>query len=164
MMAALWCIWMFIHPIWFLIAILVWKRCGYILRYVLIHKCSHDWLTHLFFNYFQFFGACWYLLTVQRQDTCWQYYSANQTVFKKGYLDCSTKNNPERELWDRVLPQQACVSNDNGFNFGIYTNAITHNITSMDSFTVKYLYCFWWGLQNLRLDLFPVLFPAMLYF
>ena len=113
------------------------------------------------FNSFQFFGACWYLLTVERQDTCWAYNSANQTVFRKGYLDCSTINDPQRNLWNSTVPQETCNPSDGNFNFGIYANALSHNITSMDTFTIKYLFCFWWGLQNLRLGLCCLLFPSV---
>jgi cyclic nucleotide gated channel, plant len=36
------------------------------------------------------------------------------------------------------------------FDYGIFKQALSSGIISSKKFITKYLYCLWWGLQNLR--------------
>lgn len=36
------------------------------------------------------------------------------------------------------------------FDFGIYLPALQSHVVSSSNFSLKLLYCFWWGLRNLR--------------
>lgn len=95
-----------------------------------------------------FFGALWYLLAVEREDTCWRSRSRNDTSFQEHYLDCSSLDESERSLWNSSRTQSLCES-DGDFNYGIYEDALVHGIVSSKKFVMKYFYCLWWGLRNL---------------
>ncbi|KAH6836307.1 cyclic nucleotide-gated channel 14 [Perilla frutescens var. hirtella] len=98
-------------------------------------------------------GASWYVLSIQRHATCWK--SAcraefNITGCNLGFLDCGTLSHSDRAKWansTRVFTK--CNPNDTTyFNYGIFGNAVANNVVSSE-FVEKYLYCLWWGLQNL---------------
>ncbi|XP_058113874.1 cyclic nucleotide-gated ion channel 17-like isoform X2 [Magnolia sinica] len=102
-------------------------------------------------------GASWYLLSIERQTACWKTECRNETESINGakckfaYLDCDTWYQTERQNWANSTPVfQNCNPDNSGitFNFGIFEDALTKNVVS-SSFVKKYLYCLWWGLQNL---------------
>lgn len=68
------------------------------------------------------------------------------------YLDCNTLKDSSRKAWaENTTVFSTCDPNKNTgtFEYGIFANAVTENVVSSD-FVEKYLYCLWWGLQNLR--------------
>lgn len=59
---------------------------------------------------------------------------------------------PERQYWlnlTHVLENCDPRNEDNNFKFGMFEDAFTNEVAS-SRFIVKYLYCLWWGLKNLR--------------
>ncbi|KAJ7543909.1 hypothetical protein O6H91_09G057900 [Diphasiastrum complanatum] len=102
-------------------------------------------------------GACWYLLAVERQDTCWRKNCKSEIGCMVEYFDCGTRYNEislARENWlhsSQVFTNCSpdLNNNTNFFNFGIYADALMNKITSNLNFVVKYFYCLWWGLRNL---------------
>ncbi|KAL2346850.1 hypothetical protein Fmac_000850 [Flemingia macrophylla] len=98
-------------------------------------------------------GASWYLLSIERHATCWKSECRNEILPVKcvlKYLDCGTLNNDDRMKWvnttsvfDKCNPE-----NSTSFNYGLFGNAVKNNVVS-STFIEKYLYCLWWGLQNL---------------
>ncbi|KAJ7298973.1 hypothetical protein O6H91_05G069600 [Diphasiastrum complanatum] len=106
-------------------------------------------------------GACWYLLAVEREDTCWRKQcnldNATSTFLKckLDYLDCGSQHNDlawARSVWlnSTQIGQICSGSGDSSvFNFGIYGDALSNNIITTDNFFTKYWYCLWWGLRNL---------------
>ncbi|KAF7850486.1 hypothetical protein BT93_L5444 [Corymbia citriodora subsp. variegata] len=103
----------------------------------------------------QIFGALWYLLAVERKDTCWQKACAEtRPKCIKEFLYCGNKHmsgyNEWRAIMKDVLGRKCNVADENlPFNFGIYTQAISSDIVSSRNFFSKFFYCLWWGLQNL---------------
>lgn len=98
-------------------------------------------------------GASWYLLSIERDATCWK--SACRQEFKSTncslhFLDCRTVDHDERRTWANSTAVFSNCNPDNTtfFNFGIFGNAVTNNVLSVN-FIEKYFYCLWWGLQNL---------------
>ncbi|CAL9175440.1 probable cyclic nucleotide-gated ion channel 14 [Musa acuminata AAA Group] len=101
-------------------------------------------------------GASWYLLSVERQMTCWKSEcrkenSTNVSLCRPRYLDCDSLNQADRQRWakstqvfDNCDPNNANTT----FNYGIFQNALTNEAFSTE-FIKKYFYCLWWGLQNL---------------
>lgn len=98
-------------------------------------------------------GASWYLLSVDRYTTCWK------SLCKKErsphncflYLDCSSLNNDMRKIWVNTTDvfNRCDPSNDDiPFKYGLFENALTKHVVS-SNFVSKYLYCLWWGLQQL---------------
>ncbi|KAL0903550.1 hypothetical protein M5K25_027937 [Dendrobium thyrsiflorum] len=100
-------------------------------------------------------GAAYYLLTIDRQTTCWKLECAkeNGTIGAKCYmkfLDCDFSSDIGQKWANNTAVFANCnASNDNiNFNFGIYQNALTTGAVTTD-FVRKYFYSLWWGLQNL---------------
>ncbi|KAI4990286.1 hypothetical protein ZWY2020_038649 [Hordeum vulgare] len=116
----------------------------YLLLYIL---CSH------------MVGSFWYLLAVERLDDCWREKCAGLKFHQcKIYMYCGGKQEGDEDgfmKWRTMIRQvlvQECAPVDNngtGFNYGIYTTAITSGVTHTNDLVPKILYCLWWGLQNL---------------
>lgn len=103
----------------------------------------------------QIVGAFWYLLAVERNDSCWHRACVHYRNCKPNFLYCSNKHMTGYEAWQvisgSVLKSNCSVDDENPpFNYGIYTNALSSGIVSSKKFFSKYCYCLWWGLQNLR--------------
>lgn len=104
-------------------------------------------------------GAFWYLLSVERLDTCWRDACSKRVNVSVGvcntkFLYCGNQDMEGYAAWQNISEQvltSACnVSGDNPlFDFGIFTQALSSGIVSSKKFISKYCYCLWWGLQNL---------------
>ncbi|KAH7864127.1 hypothetical protein Vadar_026085 [Vaccinium darrowii] len=95
-------------------------------------------------------GACWYLLSIERQEACWRYACShkNQSC-NTGFFDCRTVNHSDRKAWFQSSNiTNICDPNTSPYPFGIYSDAMASHVTS-SSFISKYFYCLWWGLKNL---------------
>ncbi|XP_043698542.1 protein CNGC15b-like [Telopea speciosissima] len=99
-------------------------------------------------------GACFYLLQIERQESCWkQVCRLEMPSCQYSFFDCHERDNPSRVNWfNSSNVTNLCTptsSATQGFiEFGIYGHAV--NLTVANStFTAKYLYCQWWGLMNL---------------
>ncbi|RZC16729.1 Cyclic nucleotide-gated ion channel 17 isoform B [Glycine soja] len=98
-------------------------------------------------------GAAWYLLSVDRYTTCWKSFCKKEHDPENCflYLDCTSLNIKLREIWaNSTSVFSSCdPSNDNiNFKYGIFENAVKKHVVS-SNFIPKYLYCLWWGLQQL---------------
>ncbi|CAF2083424.1 hypothetical protein F2Q70_00020016 [Brassica cretica] len=102
-------------------------------------------------------GAFWYMLSVERNDTCWRFACKVQPDPKLcvQILYCGTKFVSSRETeWIKTVPELlksncSAKADDAKFNYGIYGQAISSGIVSSTTFFSKFCYCLWWGLQNL---------------
>ncbi|CBI15055.3 unnamed protein product, partial [Vitis vinifera] len=101
-------------------------------------------------------GASWYLLSIERQHSCWSkecQKEANSMHFPtchSSFLDCSTLEQPDRRVWlnfSHVLTN-CRPENSIGFEYGMYSDAFINEVAS-STFLEKYFYCFWWGLKGL---------------
>ncbi|KAH9310210.1 hypothetical protein KI387_038121, partial [Taxus chinensis] len=101
------------------------------------------------------FGACWYILAVEREDGCWRKACRIEKNCKLEYLYCGNQESDGFRIWNEiskgVLDSRCPVTgaDDVPFNFGIYTPALSTRIVASRKFVEKYFYCLWWGLQNL---------------
>ncbi|XP_021899387.1 probable cyclic nucleotide-gated ion channel 5 [Carica papaya] len=103
-------------------------------------------------------GAFWYLLSVERNDTCWQRACLQSGTgnCSTSFLYCGNENQPGFDKWsgimDSILKTKCGADEDDDdppFDFGIFTQALSSGIVSSTKFLSKYCYCLWWGLQNL---------------
>ncbi|KAL8142095.1 hypothetical protein V2J09_015127 [Rumex salicifolius] len=101
-------------------------------------------------------GAFWYLLAIERTDTCWKTACISNTTCSTNFLYCSRSlqgmngYNAWNNISASVLDTQCTADGDNPpFDFGIFSQALKSDITSSTKFISKYCYCLWWGLQNL---------------
>ncbi|XP_020578846.1 cyclic nucleotide-gated ion channel 18-like isoform X1 [Phalaenopsis equestris] len=102
-------------------------------------------------------GALWYLLSMERQYTCWMTECMKENGTMKmppcnpSFLDCNSLELPERKAWinaTNVLRNCDATSSNVNFKFGMFSNALDSEVVGA-TFLAKYLYCLWWGLQNL---------------
>lgn len=100
-------------------------------------------------------GAAYYLLTIDRQTTCWKSECAkeNGTIGAQchmKFLDCGFSSDIDKKWANNTVVFANCNASDSNisFKYGIYENALTTGAVSSD-FVRKYFYSLWWGLQNL---------------
>lgn len=97
-------------------------------------------------------GASWYLLSVERQNTCWRTECRKEEPkCDLDFLDCSSLNSEPRKEWNKSTNiWKNCNASDPNisFQFGIFADAMNNGIVS-SKFMEKYFYCLWWGLRNL---------------
>ncbi|KAH0970131.1 hypothetical protein GBA52_022287 [Prunus armeniaca] len=101
-------------------------------------------------------GAFWYLLALERNDTCWQKACTDfGKKCDKNFLYCGNQNILDTGTWSDVTGniQSKCSPDDQNtyFDFGIYKSALSSGVVSSKKFLPKYCYCLWWGLQNLSM-------------
>uniref|UniRef100_A0A0A9D9N2 Cyclic nucleotide-binding domain-containing protein n=1 Tax=Arundo donax TaxID=35708 RepID=A0A0A9D9N2_ARUDO len=91
------------------------------------------------------FGALWYILSIQREDSCWRK-ACRQNGHDPASLYCGSN-----VFGNNTFLQNACPTNgtdDIDPIFGIFLPAL-QNVSQSTNFFEKLFYCFWWGLQNL---------------
>lgn len=99
----------------------------------------------------QVIGACWYVLSIERQEACWRSVCLieDKTCDEK-FFDCERFNDPNRKTWFQTSNVSAkCIPTSGFYPFGIFGEAVTSEVTSALFFN-KYFYCLWFGLKNLR--------------
>ncbi|KAH9654390.1 putative cyclic nucleotide-gated ion channel 5 [Citrus sinensis] len=100
-------------------------------------------------------GALWYLLALERNDTCWRKACSVTANCTKDFLYCGNQDMTGYAAWHDIsnttLESKCSADEDDPpFDFGIYSQALSSGIVSSKKFFSKYCYCLWWGLQNLR--------------
>uniref|UniRef100_A0A0E0QGD4 Cyclic nucleotide-binding domain-containing protein n=1 Tax=Oryza rufipogon TaxID=4529 RepID=A0A0E0QGD4_ORYRU len=102
-------------------------------------------------------GAIFYLTAVDRQKTCWETQcSIEDRMAHKGlcdlhFLDCKYATSSNSQSWansTNVFTHCNANSNSVSINYGIFIQAIQNGVTTA-SFSEKYFYSLWWGLQQL---------------
>ncbi|KAJ0567505.1 putative IQ motif, EF-hand binding, potassium channel, voltage-dependent, EAG, rmlC-like jelly roll [Helianthus annuus] len=98
-------------------------------------------------------GAFWYLLSVERNDTCWKKACEHKNI-NSDLLYCGNEHMQGYSDWisnsTNVLNEACSPDGDKPpFDFGIFTQALSSGIVFSTQFVQKYCYCLWWGLQNL---------------
>ncbi|XP_057546477.1 cyclic nucleotide-gated ion channel 1 [Amaranthus tricolor] len=93
-------------------------------------------------------GAFWYLFSIERETTCWRKACAMRTPCDLGALYCDLNQGPVNNAY---LNESCPITSDNTgpFDFGMFMNALTSGVVETTDFPKKFLFCFWWGLQNL---------------
>ncbi|KAL2328597.1 hypothetical protein Fmac_022024 [Flemingia macrophylla] len=95
-------------------------------------------------------GASWYLLSIERQEACWRSVCDMESSYcEYGFFDCKRVEDSLRVSWFMASNVTIlCSPKANFFQFGIYGDAVTSQVTT-SSFFDKYFFCLWWGLRNL---------------
>lgn len=114
-----------------------------------------NFLTSILVGSFQIVGSFWYLLSVERYDTCWERACRHNSTCQPDFLYCGNQGMTGYIAWSNIsesVLNGACPrSGDNPpFDFGIFEQALSSGIVFSMKFVTKYCYCLWWGLQNLR--------------
>ncbi|KAL8500652.1 hypothetical protein ACS0TY_020289 [Phlomoides rotata] len=98
-------------------------------------------------------GALWYLLAIERKDTCWDMACRESPECNPQNLYCAHEVS-DLDIWRNisktVIEPKCAIDNDEStFKYGIYEQALSSGVLESDHFISKYFYCLWWGLQNL---------------
>ncbi|XAR59735.1 hypothetical protein NMG60_11015686 [Bertholletia excelsa] len=95
-------------------------------------------------------GACWYLLSIEREEACWRSVcSREESTCGYRFFDCHRLKDSDRSSWFQSSNvTEFCNPTSKSYPFGIYGDAVTSGVTSSHFFR-KYFYCLWWGLKNL---------------
>ncbi|KAJ3693371.1 hypothetical protein LUZ60_008851 [Juncus effusus] len=103
-------------------------------------------------------GAIYYLLTVERQATCWKSQCLIENSFQNSkipcnfiYMECKNLDTQDSKNWaNNTSIFSNCNANNRTipFNFGIFLFALQYGAVTT-SFSEKYFYCLWWGFQQL---------------
>ncbi|GJZ92654.1 CNGC15b-like protein [Tanacetum coccineum] len=95
-------------------------------------------------------GASWYLLSIERQEACWRTFCLMEDKnCEDKFFDCESFNETNRNTWFKTSNVSTqCVPTSGFYQFGIYGEAVTSQVTSALFFN-KYFYCLWFGLKNL---------------
>nr|DAD36286.1 TPA_asm: hypothetical protein HUJ06_006926 [Nelumbo nucifera] len=93
-------------------------------------------------------GAFWYLISIGRENACWQDACKNQTGCKSDFLYCDVNATQDLGFLDVSCP--VMEPNKTFFDFGIFLDALQSDVVGSSDFPQKLFYCFWWGLRNLR--------------
>ncbi|XP_047330051.1 probable cyclic nucleotide-gated ion channel 5 [Impatiens glandulifera] len=97
-------------------------------------------------------GAFWYLLSVERNDTCLYKACKKNEACNTHFLYCGNQFLEGYDAWKNISSSvlgSECSGDKPPFDFGIFQQALQSGIVSSRNFTSKYFYCLWWGLQNL---------------
>ncbi|XWS37956.1 hypothetical protein CRYUN_Cryun19dG0089600 [Craigia yunnanensis] len=92
------------------------------------------------------FGAFWYLFSIEREYTCWKDACRNNSECNTRSFYCDDDDSLSMFL-NQSCPIQ--TPDTTLFNFGIFLDALQSGVVESKDFPEKFLYCFWWGLQNL---------------
>ncbi|KAJ6748824.1 CYCLIC NUCLEOTIDE-GATED ION CHANNEL-LIKE PROTEIN [Salix purpurea] len=95
-------------------------------------------------------GAFWYLFSIERQTHCWRQACGTQDTCRREYLFCDGAGGAGNlSFLDNHCP--ITTPNETVFNFGIFLDALQSGVVlSSRGFSDKFIYCFWWGMRNLR--------------
>ncbi|KAL0403223.1 UNVERIFIED_CONTAM: Cyclic nucleotide-gated ion channel 1 [Sesamum radiatum] len=92
-------------------------------------------------------GAAYYLLSIERETTCWVRACGNRSACRNTIVYCDADRTGFIQTLNQSCPIQ--TSNATIFDFGIFLNALQSGVVESKDFPQKFFYCFWWGLQNL---------------
>nr|XP_033516064.1 protein CNGC15b-like [Nicotiana tomentosiformis] len=86
--------------------------------------------------------ACWYLLSIERQEACWKYAcSLEKSSCDYGYFDCQRVKDPQRNAWfNSSNITRQCDRNNNNYLFGISGDTVAISVTSALFFSKYYCY------------------------
>ncbi|KAG7595497.1 IQ motif EF-hand binding site [Arabidopsis suecica] len=109
------------------------------------------WNLSLYMLASHVFGALWYLISVEREDRCWQEACEKTKGCNKKFLYCANDRNVSNNFLANSCPflDPGDITNSTIFNFGIFTDALKSGVVESHDFWKKFFYCFWWGLRNL---------------
>jgi cyclic nucleotide gated channel, plant len=104
----------------------------------------------------QVVGAIYYLLAVDRQKTCWETQCSIEDRMNKlpcdpKFLDCQYATSIQSQNWANSTDVFTKCNDDSSsvsINYGIFIQAMQNGVLTA-SFSEKYFYSLWWGLQQL---------------
>ncbi|VAI21054.1 unnamed protein product [Triticum turgidum subsp. durum] len=99
-------------------------------------------------------GAIYYLLSIERQITCWNQQclaESSNASCNIGFISCENTGSRSYLEWQsktQIFNNCDATADPPKFNYGMFSSALTKGAVST-SFQEKYFYCLWWGLLQL---------------
>ncbi|KAJ1290797.1 hypothetical protein BS78_02G270700 [Paspalum vaginatum] len=94
-------------------------------------------------------GAIYYLLSIERQITCWDQQCHNDTFCNIRFISCENNGSDGFSEWiSKTRIFDKCDANSEQFNYGMFSSALVKGAVS-SPFLEKYFFCLWWGLLQL---------------
>ncbi|XP_041015895.1 cyclic nucleotide-gated ion channel 1-like [Juglans microcarpa x Juglans regia] len=92
-------------------------------------------------------GSFWYFFSIERETTCWHVACKHDTGCNKTSFNCGHgfSNNTFLNNFCSLEKPDTTL-----FDFGIFQEARQSGILESMDFLRKTIFCFWWGLRNLR--------------
>ncbi|KAG2636779.1 probable cyclic nucleotide-gated ion channel 14 isoform X2 [Panicum virgatum] len=108
-------------------------------------------------------GAIYYLLSVERQITCWdQQCLVENTSCSLRFISCENiDSNGYQEWQNNTQIFNNCDANNNNFNYGMFSSALSKGAVS-SPLAEKYFFCLWWGLLQLSSSGNPLVTSAFI--
>ncbi|KAG2700646.1 hypothetical protein I3760_06G008700 [Carya illinoinensis] len=117
------------------------------MKHLIAMKAGFNLLLYLIAS--NVLGAFWYFVSIQRETTCWQLACKNDI----GCSKTSPSFNCDDGFGNYTFLNDSCsveTPKTTLFDFGIFQEARQSGILASKDFFQKTMYCFWWGLRNLR--------------
>ncbi|KAL6903469.1 hypothetical protein ACP4OV_004282 [Aristida adscensionis] len=109
-------------------------------------------------------GAIYYLLSVERQITCWDQQCLNDTSCHFRFISCENTGSREYDVWKtntKIFNYCDATVTNPPFNYGMFGSALSKGAVST-SFLEKYFFCLWWGLLQLSSSGNPLMTSAFI--
>nr|XP_011465661.1 PREDICTED: cyclic nucleotide-gated ion channel 1-like [Fragaria vesca subsp. vesca] len=91
------------------------------------------------------FGAFWYFLAIQREATCWKEACRNDNRCEPTTFYCN--DHTVKNI--TILKEFCSINRQDAFDYGMFRDAVQHEVLESTNFSKKFFHCFWWGLRNL---------------
>ncbi|KAF4380449.1 hypothetical protein F8388_024742, partial [Cannabis sativa] len=108
----------------------------------------------------QVFGSFWYFYSFQRETSCWEracnlYGKESCEKFNNNHI-CNQIRESEPRNMTNLITEYCPINPKNAtiFDFGIFHEALQSDLLESNDFPQKFIYSFWWGLRNLRLEFY----------
>lgn len=109
-------------------------------------------------------GAIYYLLSIERQITCWDQQCAAEYNCNLRFISCENNGSNDYSVWasNTSIFANCDATNDSiPFNYGMFSSALSTGAVS-SPFLEKYFYCLWWGLLQLSSSGNPLVTSAFI--
>jgi len=112
-------------------------------------------------------GAIYYLLSIERQITCWDQQCVaeyNDTHCNFSFISCENNGSNDYSVWankTKVFANCDATNSSISFNYGMFSSALSKGAVS-SPFLEKYFFCLWWGLLQLSSSGNPLVTSAFI--
>ncbi|CAL5072868.1 unnamed protein product [Urochloa decumbens] len=112
-------------------------------------------------------GAIYYLLSIERQITCWDQQclaESNKTLCDLRFISCENSGSSSYSEWqNKTQIFDNCDATDDSisFSYGMFSSALSKGAVS-SPFLEKYFFCLWWGLLQLSSSGNPLVTSAFI--
>ncbi|KAK3132687.1 hypothetical protein QOZ80_6AG0526330 [Eleusine coracana subsp. coracana] len=96
-------------------------------------------------------GAIYYLLSVERQITCWDQQCLTEANCSPQFFSCENTGSSAYNVWQtetKIFNYCDATAAQPNFTYGMFSSALGKGAVST-SFVEKFFFCLWWGLLQL---------------